>query len=109
MRQNHNECQPISMHILQVLLDAVPSHHASKLSLSITIWVADIIGTFTSSHVSEYAQSQVPSGCCFKEVPRNAAISLDGGNPIVFMRPDFSFYSSEHLEVIVDLRLVAYL
>jgi hypothetical protein len=97
--QKHHEQQAISVAVLSTLTSSVPSHEGAELGLSAAIRDASIIGSFTGSRVSEYAQSQLKRGQHFTTVPVNAASGAEGGKPIAFIPEDFSFFSCTHLEV----------
>ena len=97
--QRRPKRQPISVAILSSLLETVPTHDGEEMSLSAVVWDTAILGVFTGSRVSEYAQSQRPKGVVFHTVPVNAASDTDGGKPIVFMLSDFKFYSTARLKV----------
>ncbi|MGH3054150.1 MAG: hypothetical protein ACRDL7_04130, partial [Gaiellaceae bacterium] len=51
------------------------------------------LGIFTGSRLSEYAQGKVPSGQLFATIPKNKAAGKWGGQPIAFLREDFTFYN----------------
>ena len=97
--QRRPERQPISVAILSSLQETVPTHPGAELSLSAVVRDAAILGTFTGSRVSEYAQAQLPRGVSFHTVPMNAASGSDGGKPIAFTISDFTFYSAARLAV----------
>ena len=71
----------------------------STLSFQSCIADAAILGTFTGSRVSEYAQSSLTRGKRYNTVPRNAASGEHAGAPIAFTRADFSFYSRSNLQL----------
>ena len=66
-------------------------HDGAEMSLSAVVRDAAILGTFTGSRISKYAQAQIPKGMSFNTVPMNAASGSDGGKPIAFMLSDFKF------------------
>ena len=93
------ERQPISFLILTDLAAQVGHATSAELLATAAIRDAVIIGTFTGSRVSEYAQGQLRAGSKFQTVPINAASGEQGGNPIAFMFSDFRFYSKERIEL----------
>ncbi len=93
------ERQPISFLILTDLAAQVGHATGAELLTAAAIRDAVIIGTFTGSRVSEYAQGQLRAGSKFQSVPFNAASGKQGGNPIAFMFSDFHFYSIERIEL----------
>ena len=95
----HGEKQPISVAILTTIINAVPSYDGAQLSLPAAVRDACILGSFTGSRVSEYAQSQLGRGVPFNLVPANAASGPEGGKPIAFIDADFTFFTAEKLEV----------
>ena len=93
------ERQPICFRVISDLISQVDSAPGSELLLPAAIRDAVIIGTFTGSRVSEYAQSQLRAGMQFQSVPVNSASGSQGGNPIAFMLSDFLFYSKNRVEM----------
>jgi hypothetical protein len=91
--------QPITVAILHSLVLSVPSHRGAELGLAAAVRDAAILGTFTGSRVSEYAQSNVSARVSFDMIPVNAASGDQGGKPRAFMLSDFKFYDSKHLQV----------
>ena len=59
----------------------VPTHAGVDMSLSAVVQDTAILGTFTGSRVSEYAQTQRPNGIVFHNVQTNATSRSDGENP----------------------------
>ena len=96
----HDEKQPISVAILTTIVRAVPSRDGAELTLPAAVRDACILGSFTGSRVSEYAQTQLRKGTRFNTVPLNTASGREGGKPIAFVIGDFTFFSADKLEVL---------
>ncbi len=58
------------------------------------VWDWLRLGVFTGSRVSEYAQSNLRRGQRFQVVPTNEDTGVWGGQPLAFLRGDFTFYDS---------------
>ena len=83
---------PITVAILADLCNLASSSPAvDELLLPAVIRDAAILGTFTGSRVSEYAQGKVPKGTPFSKVPSNTASGEEGGRALAFHRLDFRF------------------
>ena len=96
---SRKERQPITLLILRSLCDAVPSRPGAELGLAATVRDAAILGMFTGSRVSEYAQTSAASQQPFTVVPCNSASGAQGGQPLAFTFSDFSFFSGTHLQL----------
>ena len=94
------ERQSITVAILSDLRRRVGSAPGAELLLAATIRDAAILGVFTGSRVSEYAQGQLPAGQRFQCVPINAASGAQGNHPISFEDEDFTFYSSAGIQTL---------
>ena len=96
----HPECMPITVAILADLCNSASTPSAvDDLLLPAVIRDAAILGTFTGSRVSEYAQGKVPKGDEYSRVPINTASGLEGGRALAFHRLDFRFFSKTKLEL----------
>lgn len=97
--------------ILQDLCACVSGSSPVKdLLLPAIVRDATILGTFTGSRVSEYAQGKVSKGSSFSSVSTNTASGEEGGRALSFHRLDFRFYSNSRLELKgVDIVDAAYL
>ena len=98
------ECLPISVAILDTLLTLARSKisNGSELRLPALVRDAAILGTFTGSRISEYAQASTPAGSPFCTIPCNSASGDEGGKPVAFHRQDFTFFSKGQVELIED-------
>jgi hypothetical protein len=54
------------------------------------------LGLFTGSRVSEYAQTRLKAGIRYNTIPQIADAGIWAGQPLAFVRADFTFYSSSH-------------
>ena len=92
---------PITVAILADLCTSASTPSAvDDLLLPAVIRDAAILGTFTGSRVSEYAQGKVPKGDEYSRVPINTASGEEGGRALSFHRLDFRFYSKCKLELL---------
>ena len=91
--------QPITLAMLQYLVDRVGSSISAEFALSAVVRDAVILATFTGSRVSEYAQTQAQRGLPFSSVPHNAASGSEGGKSIAFIPSNFQFFTTKQLEV----------
>lgn len=107
----HPECMPITVAILADLCNLASSSPAvDELLLPAVIRDAAILGTFTGSRVSEYAQGKVPKGTTYSKVSSNTASGEEGGRTLAFHRLDFRFYSAGKVELSgVKIAVAAYL
>jgi hypothetical protein len=70
---------------------ALPSMLAF-LGKEYVVWDWLRLGVFTGSRLSEYAQSNLRRGQRFHVVPISEDTGINGGQPLAFIREDFTFY-----------------
>ena len=93
------ERQAITQEMLHDLVRRVPSSPGAEFLLPAVTRDAAILGTFTGSRVSEYAQGQLSPGQIFHRVPRNAASGTDVSIPIAFVLADFAFFTADGIQL----------
>jgi hypothetical protein len=54
------------------------------------------LGLFTGSRVSEYAQTRLKAGIRYNTIPQTPDAGMWAGQPLAFVRADFTFYSDSH-------------
>jgi hypothetical protein len=54
------------------------------------------LGLFTGSRVSEYAQTRLKAGIQYNTIPQIPDAGIWAGQPLAFIRADFTFYSDSH-------------
>jgi len=85
----------------------VTSHKDEEFSLATVVRDAFILGTFTGSWVSKYAEGQIVKGSPLSTIPFNVASGINEDHPIVLMLHSFSFFSSTRLEGLSTLAHLA--
>ena len=90
-------CSPQPVPILLPIMSATRYHTVAAdprafldRSCAVHNWTS--LGVFTGSRVGEYAQSKPTRGVPFERIPLNEDAGEWAGQPLAFIRSDFSFF-----------------
>ena len=106
-QQPRDRYDPITLPMLEAL-GALATQVASSrgcdpfLLAEACVLDAVVLGLFTGSRVSEYAQTDLLKGQLFHAVPATPAAGCWAGTPLAFMVADFQFFTQAHTLVSID-------
>jgi hypothetical protein len=91
--------EPYTLDMFQALAGFIHSmRDATEAFLTVEHAVFDWtrLGLFTGSRVSEYAQTRLKAGIRYNTIPQTPDAGIWAGQPLAFVRDDFTFYSASH-------------
>ena len=94
--------EPYTINMFQALAEFLRSSSdatAAFLTVEFAVYDWTRLGLFTGSRVSEYAQTRLKAGVRFNTIPLTEDAGEWAGQPIAFIRADFTFYTAEHQSV----------
>jgi hypothetical protein len=86
-------------------LTILPDVNAAFLSLASAVYDWTHLGCFTGSRISDYAQSSLPKGQAFANVPLVPEAGAWGGSPLAFIYTNFTLL--DHHACLVPLSILA--
>jgi hypothetical protein len=86
-------------HALAQFICSSSNATATFLTVKSAVYDWTRLGLFTGSWVSEYAQTRLKAGICYNTIPNTADTGIWAGQPLAFIRDNFTFYTAAHQTV----------